>query len=325
VPANRKLWNAAEKVLRERQKQLWLKPLLDDLRTPGALETAKQFSISLRLVGQIAGLIVNLDSFLDDGYVYPSQAGLGKRIKNENGQSTSARQIRRAIGFLIARDHLHVEHCRGTRNKMFPRYRRAETNAGQSEDMVAADRGHDVRRVRTSCPPNLNTKLDIKHNPPTPQTEYGENVVKLADQRPSRETLLDEGPSALENVTFDQFYAACVKRERDPRGPALAKWNKLAEVDRQAIADLVHRDGRIDLSEVYVCTWIDGRQWETRFDPPSGGKVFVEEDTEGWAAWSAHYRKHGGPNGMRVAPWAFDLADGRRGGFFPSARPPAYD
>jgi hypothetical protein len=93
-------FRTAESADRERRKRLWLDPLLADFNAPAALEMARQHHVSLRLVAQVAGLIVTLDSFLDAGYVYASQAGLGRRIKNENGQPTSDRQVRRAIGFI---------------------------------------------------------------------------------------------------------------------------------------------------------------------------------------------------------------------------------
>jgi hypothetical protein len=51
------------------------------------------------------------------------------------------------------------------------------------------------------------------------------------------------------------------------------------------------------------------------------GKVFVREDTKEWALWCAHYRKRGAPNGIRVAPAAYNLREGR-GNYFPGARPP---
>jgi DNA-binding transcriptional ArsR family regulator len=51
-------------------------------------------------------------------------------------------------------------------------------------------------------------------------------------------------------------------------------------------------------------------------------KVFVAEDSDSWDAWCAEYRKNGGPNGLRVAPRAYDLAEGR-GRYFPTERPAA--
>ncbi len=134
---------------RERKKRLWLDPVIADLDTVAALDTAAQYHVSRRLVAQIAGLIVNLPSFVDVGYVYGSHAGLARFIKNENGRPTSARQVRRGIEFLTARGHLRVDRRRGTSNRMFPLYRPAE-----SEDIMSRGCGHDVQGVRTSCPPN---------------------------------------------------------------------------------------------------------------------------------------------------------------------------
>jgi hypothetical protein len=62
-----------ERTERERRKHLWLDPIEADLATPKALKMAREFHVSLRLVRYIVGNIVNLDSFLDSGYVYASQ------------------------------------------------------------------------------------------------------------------------------------------------------------------------------------------------------------------------------------------------------------
>ena len=184
-----KIFATSEKADRERRKRLWLDPLFEDLATPEALQLAKQCHVSLRLVGQVAGLIVNLNSFLDVGKVWASHAGLADYIQNTNGQRISDRQVRRAVEFLRERGHLRVINCRGTVNQMFPLYRQQRQAASEPaeeattspvEPMSAADNasnnkaimsehpGHDVQGVRTSWPPKLNTKPDIKHNPPEP-------------------------------------------------------------------------------------------------------------------------------------------------------------
>jgi hypothetical protein len=113
---------AAEKTDRDRRKRLWLDPVFADLDTPEALKVANEEHVSLRLVRQIAGLIANLNSFLDAGFVYASQKGLARHIRNENGQPTSDRQVRRGIAFLTRRGHLRVVRSRGTHNDMFPLY-----------------------------------------------------------------------------------------------------------------------------------------------------------------------------------------------------------
>jgi hypothetical protein len=135
------------------------------------------------------GLIVNLNSLLDVGWVWASHAGLADYIKNANGQRISDRQVRGAIEFLRERGHLRVDGCRGTTNQMFPLYRpqrpmAAEPadepapsqreavseadNASNNSDIMSEHPGHDVQGVRTSWPPKLSTKPDIKHNPPEP-------------------------------------------------------------------------------------------------------------------------------------------------------------
>ncbi len=259
----------AEKADRERRKKLWLDPLLADLRTPDALEIAARHHVSLRLAAQIAGLIVNLDSFLEAGYVYASQAGLAGYIKNENGRPTSDRQVRRGIGFLRARGHLRVENCPGTRNRMFPLYRAAgpAPPARESEDTISSDRGHDVLTVRKSCPPNLILKPVTNNSPPAPPAE----PVRLTEEGQARQQ--------PELISFDAFYAACVKIARDPHGPALANFNALTREDRCAIGELVRRETRIDIDGAYVCTWLKGRRWER----PSPKKMLAPHSVE-WCA-----------------------------------------
>jgi hypothetical protein len=193
---------------RERRKRLWLDPLRADLDTDEALEMARQYHVSLRLAAQVAGLIVNLDSFLDVGYVYASQAGLAGYIKNENGQPMSDRQVRRAIAFLSARQHLRVENCRGIRNKMFPLYRSAKPAAGfTSEDTMSSSQGHHVRGVRTSCPPNPIIKPISETCPPqSPPTGESGNVIRLGERTASVES------NAHDQQTIDHGH-----RERNKR------------------------------------------------------------------------------------------------------------
>jgi hypothetical protein len=198
-----KIFATSEKADRERRKKLWLDPLFADLSTPDALQLAKQCHVSLRLVGQVAGLIVNLNSFLDVGEVWASHAGLADYIKNANGQRISDRQVRRAVEFLRERGHLRVVNCRGTVNQMFPLYRQerrqastpaeeatpslreatsADDNACNNNDIMSEHPGHDVQGPRTSWPPKLSTKPDIKHNPPGPPlSEPSGNVVRLSE------------------------------------------------------------------------------------------------------------------------------------------------
>ena len=114
--ATPRMFATSERADRERRKRLWLDPLFEELGTPEALRLAKQCHVSLRLVGQVAGLIVNLNSFLDVGEVWASHAGLADYIKNANGQRISDRQVRRAIEFLRERGHPRVINCRGTVN-----------------------------------------------------------------------------------------------------------------------------------------------------------------------------------------------------------------
>lgn len=256
-----RVWSAllpAEKADRERRKKLWLDPLLADLRTAAALQMAAQHHVSLRLAAQIAGFIVNLDSFLDAGYVYASQAGLAEYIKNENGRPTSDRQVRRGIAFLCARKHLRIENCRGKRNKMFPLYRAAAEPADprlEGTDTMSSDQGPDVLKARKSCPPKLILKPITNNSPPAPPSEPSDKIVRLTDEMHCRQP---------EPIAFDAFYRACIKVTRDPEGPALANWNRLTIEDRCAIGELMQRDVRIDVGATYVCTWLKGRCWERK-------------------------------------------------------------
>jgi hypothetical protein len=198
-----RIFATPERADRERRKKLWLDPLFADLSTPDALQLATQCHVSLRLVGQVAGLIVNLNSFLDVGEVWASHAGLADYIKNANGQRISDRQVRRAVEFLRERGHLRIINCRGTVNQMFPLYRQqrqraaapadeatpspreamsADDNGCNNNNIMSEHPGHDVQGPRTSWPPKLSTKPDIKHNPPGPPlSEPSGKVVRLSE------------------------------------------------------------------------------------------------------------------------------------------------
>lgn len=171
---------------RERRKRLWVGPLLDDLATSAAQEAAERCHVSCRLIAQVAGFIVNLNSFLDRGYVYPSQRRLAASIKGSNGQPVSDRQIRRAIRFLRERGHLRQENGRGT-PKIFPLYRAAVTaeSATRRSDTMSGEVGHHVRDGRTSCPPKLlvlKPSIQTLSSPTPPsRVEPSGDIVRLAD------------------------------------------------------------------------------------------------------------------------------------------------
>jgi hypothetical protein len=186
-PSPLPIWRSKEKTDRERQKRRWLDPVFEDFDTPEALQTARAYHVSLRLAGQFVAFIVNLDSFLEDGYVYASQKALAARIKNENGEPTSDRQVRRVIAFVAARRHLHVERCSGTSNRMFPLYRATQrVTPPPTEDTVSSDHGHDARGVRTSCPPNPIVKpVSETYTPQSPPSGESGNVVRLGERTAS--------------------------------------------------------------------------------------------------------------------------------------------
>jgi hypothetical protein len=270
---------------RERRKRLWLDPVKADLRTPDALATAKEHHVSLRLAHQIAGLVVNLNSFLDAGYIYPSQAGLADYIKGANDQRMSDRQVRRGIAFMEARGHLRVVRLRGTRNRMYPLYRAAGTVAAPTEvdarapDTMSSDQGHGVRGVRTWCPPKPSNKPIYKtEEPPLPPRSEPTNVVRLATSASTAESpasgqpmkeertdQTDDNPRPLEGellgpaITFDQFWEA--SSQRGEPGFALAMWNKLSRADHRAISDCL-RDGVINDDGMLAGTWLKHRRWE---------------------------------------------------------------
>ena len=293
---------------RERRKRLWLDPVFAQLNTREALELARKCSVSLRMAAHVAGLIVNLPSFLDRGYIYASPAGLAKHIKNDNGARLSARQARRCIEFLRRCGQVRLEARPGKTNLLYPIYSAVPPSPGS--DIMAKDSGHDGQTPRTSCPTNPNTKplvTPLTPQPPNPQP--GGRVIRPAERSP------------VKGISFDDFYNACSNRhERDPKGPAIAAWNKLNDSDRTAIAERARRDGGgVDLNGVFAVTWLAGRRWEA---PPVSLGVFVEKDSDDWFAWCEHWREHGRPNGSRRPPTPFwSTEHGKEGYYCPSTRP----
>jgi hypothetical protein len=161
----------AEKEDRERRKRLWLDRIDADLPTEESRSAARVFHVSLRLLRQVTGLIVNLDSFLDRGLVYASQAGLADHIKNANERPMSDRQVRRAVAFLEARGHLRVERTRGTRNQMYPLYRvPGATVEGRATDTMSADHGPHVLAFEAHVLRKQESKLleQSQKEPPLP-------------------------------------------------------------------------------------------------------------------------------------------------------------
>ncbi len=147
---------------RENLKQRWLAPVWADLKTPAVRQLAKEYKVAVRLVASVAGLIVNLDSFIDRGYVYGTAAGFGKGIKNANGGPTSGRQIQRAIAFLKALGHIRVVARPGYSNLLYPRYRKSVCTPDTMSDVMAGDAGQDVQPPLTSCPTKLKFKTSIQ-------------------------------------------------------------------------------------------------------------------------------------------------------------------
>jgi hypothetical protein len=67
----------------------------------------------------------------------------------------------------------------------------AADNASNNSDIMSEHPGHDVQGVRTSWPPKLSTKPDIKHNPQSPLSQPSGNVVRLSEYVPA-ETIAPE-------------------------------------------------------------------------------------------------------------------------------------
>jgi hypothetical protein len=230
----------AEKESRERRKRLWLDRIDADLPSTEGRSDARKFHVSLRLIRQISGLIVNLDSFLDRGYVYASQATLAGYIKNANEQRMSDRQVRRGVAFLEARGHLRVARTRGTHNQMYPLYRALTApDSATTTDTMSADTGLHVLPFGGPCPPKQASKLldQPKKEPPlppvapvTPMASGGnsdqpivtrKDVPASSTERPERPEAKESGLSTKQDQIRAELQAlkAEVARELDARVP----------------------------------------------------------------------------------------------------------
>lgn len=274
---------------------------------------------------------------------YPS-ANVGKcwagqkRLSDQAGRCE--RTIREALGRLESEGLLKTR--RGGQGRtscysftvngceMFERQRDANLDrqnvAGLDRQQVAAK------------PPELKPTEQEDSLPTLP---HGGDVINLVAERRARR------PAVPAYDCYD-FLANCHRVRGCLDGPALAVWNRLPPADRQTIWRIIDRDGSIDLegAGVWACTFLKNRMWErlisqplnpavsepskspancgTKVDDvaqPFGGRVFVEEGTPQWVAWTRRYREHGAPNGIRVAPFSFSY-DRKQGNFFASEWPP---
>jgi hypothetical protein len=119
IPLRRRPWKGA----REPEKQQWLHgQVIPDLKTHAGRVLAREFEVAPDIVAKVAGLVVNLNSFLEiPRGVYGSYAGLANHIKkNALGDTISARQVRRAIAWLIARRHVIAIKRPGRTNLLIP-------------------------------------------------------------------------------------------------------------------------------------------------------------------------------------------------------------
>jgi hypothetical protein len=196
--------------------------------------------------------------------------------------------------------------------------------------------------------------------PPCPPSEPSDNVVRLSDmvQAERMEPSRQKGSAGEEAENADhreklsreaaELTEACLEaigidRDNLPRGWRGLQYNMQGLVARGCdpaivLAAFAQFGGRVIPHKNYVLKAVEtalandpgpfvrcaGKVVAPALDHRVGappGTVFVAEDTPDWDAWRRYYRSHGAPNGLRVAPLAYDLSAGR-GRYFPSARPP---
>jgi hypothetical protein len=276
---------------------------------------------------------------------YPS-ANVGKcwagqkRLADQAGRCE--RTIREALGRLESEGLLQTR--RGGQGRtscysfavdgreMFGR----QPDAGLNRQNVAG-----LDRQQVAAKPTELKPTEQKDSLPT--LSRGGDVIDLVAERRTRRPA----------ITAYEFLAKCRRVESCLDGPAFAEWNRLPQVDQQAIWRIIERDGNLDVAffDVWVCTFLKNRMWDGLGDydipkqvqeeidrhqaamrksekespkaaaQPFADRVFVPEDTPQWAAWTRRYREHGAPNGTRVGPASFSYA-GKQGNFFASEWPP---
>jgi hypothetical protein len=157
-----------------------------------------------------------------------------------------------------------------------------------------------------------------QESPPTPS--HRADVIDLVAERRVRRPA----------ITGYEFLDSCHRVKGCRTGPALAEWSRLSTEDRQAIWRIIERDGAIDLEglDMWAFTYLKSRTWKRLVSEPSksavkpfADRVFVQENTPQWHAWSRHYHEHGAPNGTRVGPASFSY-EGKQGNFFAGEWPP---
>lgn len=279
---------------------------------------------------------------------YPS-ANVGKcwagqkRLADQAGRCE--RSIREALGRLESAGLLSTRRGGQGRTSCYTFILTGHALIAKSEERHAAadlDRQHIAGLDRQQVADKLSElkPTEQEDSPPTPT--HRADVIDLVAERKARRSA----------ITGQDFLAKCRRVEGCLDGPAFAEWNRLPQADRQAIWGIIERDGVIylDFLNVWACTFLKNRLWEQLIcDIPQwatrqiadrqrllarnkstvtnvtvekvAGRVFVEEDTPQWIAWTRRYREHGAPNGVRVAPFSFSY-DGKRGNFFASEWPP---
>jgi hypothetical protein len=258
-----------------------------------------------------------------------------KRLSDQAGRCE--RTIREALGRLESEGLLKTRRGGQGRTSCYSFAVDGCEVFGQQRD-AALDRQNvaGLDRQQAAAKPLEPKPTEQKDSLPT--LSRGGDVIDLVAERRTRRPA----------IAGCEFLAKCRRVEGCLDGPAFAEWNRLPQVDQQAIWRIIERDGNLDVAffDVWVCTFLKNRMWDGLGDndlpkrakeeidrhlaakqspksaaQPFADRVFVPEDTPQWDAWSRHYREHGAPNGMRVAPYSFSY-DGKRGNFFASEWPP---
>jgi len=248
-----------------------------------------------------------------------------KRLADQMGRSE--RTIREAVGRLESGGFLTTRRRGQGRTSCYTLTIDRRAILGEAERVASAAQdqqptaGQDRQQV--AAKPSERKPTEQESSPPTPSGQ-GE-VIDLVAERSERKK---------QNAACREFLNNCHRVDGCLDGPALVAWSKLSPHDRQAIWEIIKRDGFIDLKGLWACTWLKLRMWENykpwnTSDVPLGPslletrfRVFVEVGSPQWERWTRHYLQHGGFHGLRIKPPCYTSGNGRQGWYFPSAEPP---
>jgi DNA-binding MarR family transcriptional regulator len=287
---------------------------------------------------RLAVILTNCGPSANVGKCFAGQ----KRLADQAGRCE--RTIREALGRLESAGLLSTRRGGQGRTSRYTFSLNGRALIAKSEERHAAadlDRQHIAGLDRQQAAAKLSELQPIEQEASPPTPSHRAEVIDLVAERRTR----GQAP-----ITGQDFLANSYRVDSCLDGPALAEWNRLPPTDRQAIWRIIERDGFIDLEGVWACIFLKNRMWEPLISEPSkwaaqldrevaqlrarsgspdpfgppekvAGRVFVEEDTPQWVAWTRRYREHGSPNGVRVGPSSFGY-DGKQGNFFASEWPP---